>query len=83
MNFDSKYRYNKSTITWQQAGGDPFRNAEVTFSGTQARVEIKLNLKLSGSCTYQGRSGNCSGTLTGRSVAVVKATEKPLNVRWL
>ena len=83
MNFDSKYRYNKSTITWQQAGGDPFRKSEVTFSGTQARIEIKLNLKLSGSCTYQGRSGNCSGTLTGTSVAVVKATEKPLKVKWL
>ena len=83
MNFDSKYKYDKSTITWQQSGGDPFRKSEVTFSGTQARVEIKLNLRLTGSCTYQGRSGNCSGTLTGTSVAVVKATEKPLNVKWL
>jgi hypothetical protein len=83
MNFDSKYKYTKSTITWRQAGSDPFRKSEVTFSGTQARIEIKLNLKLSGSCTYQGRSGNCSGTLTGTSVAVVKATEKPLNVKWL
>jgi hypothetical protein len=83
MNFDSKYKYDKSTITWRQAGGDPFRKSEVTFSGTQARIEIKLNMKLSGSCTYQGRSGNCSGTLTGTSVAVVKATEKPLNVKWL
>ncbi len=83
MNFDSKYRYDKSTITWRQAGGDPFRKSEVTFSGTQARIEIALNLKLTGSCTYQGRSGNCSGTLTGRSVAVVKATDKPLNVKWL
>jgi hypothetical protein len=83
MNFDSKYRYDKSTITWRQAGGDPFRKSEVTFSGTQARIEIELNLKLTGSCTYQGRSGNCSGTLTGRSVAVVKATDKPLNVKWL
>jgi hypothetical protein len=83
MNFDSKYKYDKSTITWRQAGDDPFRKSEVTFSGTQARIEIKLNLKLSGSCTYQGRSGNCSGTLTGTSVAAVKATEKPLNVKWL
>jgi hypothetical protein len=83
MNFDSKYRYNKSTITWRQAGGDPFQKSKVTFSGTQARIEIKLNLKLSGSCTYQGRSGNCSGTLTGTSVAAVKATDKPLDVKWL
>jgi hypothetical protein len=83
MNFNSKYKYNKSTITWQEAGSDPFRKAKVTFSGTQARIEIALNLKLSGSCTYRGRSGNCSGTLTGTSVAVVKATEKPLDVKWL
>jgi hypothetical protein len=83
MNFDSKYKYSKSTITWQEAGSDPFRKAKVTLSGTQARIEIALNLKLSGSCTHQGRSGNCSGTLTGTSVAVVKATEKPLNVKWL
>jgi hypothetical protein len=83
MNFTSKYRYNKSTITWQQAGSDPFRKAKVTFGGTQARIEIPLNLRLSGTCTHQGRSGNCSGTLTGTSVAVVKVTEKPLNVKWL
>ena len=51
MNFDSKYNYNKSTITWQEAGSDPFRKPAVTFSGTQARIEIPLNLKLSGSCT--------------------------------
>ena len=62
---------------------DPFRKPKITFDGTQARIEIPLNLKLSGSCTYQGRSGNCSGTLTGRSVAVVKVTTKPLKVDWL
>jgi hypothetical protein len=83
MKFDSKYRYNKTTITWRQAGSDPFRKPKVTFGETQARIEIPLNLRLSGSCTHQGRSGNCSGTLTGRSVAVVKVTEKPLRVKWL
>src|SRR5215203_752679 len=83
MKFDSKYRYNKSTITWRQAGSDPFRKPKVTFGETQARIEIPLNLRLSGSCTHHGRSGNCSGTLTGRSVAVVKVTEKPLRVKWL
>ena len=83
MNFESKYSYNKSTITWRQAGNDPFRKAKVTLSGTQARVEVPLNLRLTGSCTYQGRSGNCSGKLTGMSVAVVKVTTKPLNVKWL
>ena len=83
MNFNSKYKYNKSSISWQETGSDPFQKAKVTFSGTQARIEIALNLKLSGSCTYRGRSGNCSGTLTGTSVAVVKATEKPLDVKWL
>jgi hypothetical protein len=81
--FKSKYEYNKSTITWQKAGGDPFRKPAVSFSGTQARVEVPINLKLSGSCTHQGRSGNCSGTLTGKSIAVVKVTSKPLKVRWL
>ena len=45
MKFDSKYRY-KSTITWRQAGGDPFRKPKVTFGGTQARIEIPLNLRL-------------------------------------
>jgi hypothetical protein len=83
MNFESKYSYNKSTITWRQVGSDPFRKAKVSLGGTQARVEIPLNLRLSGSCTYQGRSGNCSGELTGRSVAVVKVTTKQLNVKWL
>jgi hypothetical protein len=81
--FNSKYRYNKSTITWRQNGDDPFRKPAVSFSGTQARIEIPINLKLSGSCSYQGRSGNCSGTLTGKSVAVVKVMGKPLKVRWL
>jgi hypothetical protein len=83
MNFESKYSYNKSTITWRQVGSDPFRKAKVSLGGTQARVEIPLNLRLTGSCSYQGRSGNCSGKLTGRSVAVVKVTTKQLNVKWL
>jgi hypothetical protein len=83
MNFKSKYSYDKSTITWQQRGNDPFPKAKVSLNGTQASVEIPLNLRLSGSCTYQGRSGDCSGELTGKSVAVVKVTTKPLSVKWL
>jgi hypothetical protein len=81
--FKSKYSYNKSSITWRQAGKDPFRKPSVTFSGTQARVQVPIDLKLSGSCSYQGRSGNCSGSLTGTSVAVIKVTAKPLKVKWL
>ncbi|HEX7210283.1 MAG TPA: hypothetical protein VF241_05145 [Propionibacteriaceae bacterium] len=81
--FKSKYSYNKSSITWRQAGKDPFRKPSVTFSGTQARVQVPIDLKLSGSCSYQGRSGNCSGSLTGTSVAVIKVTTKPLKVKWL
>jgi hypothetical protein len=80
--FTSKYKYNKSTITWRRAGGNPFGKPAVTLSGNQARIEVPINLKLSGSCTYQGRSGNCSGNLTGRSIAVVKVTSKPLKVKW-
>ena len=57
--------------------------AKVTLSGTQARIEIPLNLRLTGSCTDQGRSGICSGKLTGMSAAVVKVTTKPLTVKWL
>ena len=83
MKFESKYSYNKSTITWRQVGSDPFRKAKVSLGGTQTRVEIPLNLKLTGSCSYQGRSGNCSGELNGRSIAVVKVTTKRLNVKWL
>ena len=81
--FKSKYSYNKSSITWRQAGKDPFRKPSVTFSGTRARVQVPIDLKLSGSCSYQGRSGNCSGSLTGTSVAVIKVTAKPLKVKWL
>jgi hypothetical protein len=81
--FRSKYSYNKSSITWRQAGKDPFRKPSVTFSGTRARVQVPIDLKLSGSCSYQGRSGNCSGSLTGTSVAVIKVTAKPLKVKWL
>jgi hypothetical protein len=81
--FKSKYSYNKSSITWRQAGKDPFRKPSVTFSGTQARVQVPIDLKLSGSCSYQGRSGNCSGSLKGTSVAVIKVTAKPLKVKWL
>ena len=83
MNFKTKYSYNKSTITWRQAGNDPFEKAKVTFSGTQARIEIPLDLRLTGSCSDQGRSGICSGKLTGTSAAVVKVTAKPPTVKWL
>ena len=83
IKFESKYSYNKSTITWRQVGSDPFRKAKVSLGGTQARVELPLNLRITGSCSYQGRSGKCSGELNGRSVAVVKVTTKRLNVKWL
>jgi hypothetical protein len=82
MKFSSKYSYDKNTITWRQAGGDPFKDASLNVSGTQVRIEIPLNLKLSGSCTYKSRSGNCTGTLTGTSVAIVKLTTKPPSVKW-
>jgi hypothetical protein len=83
MNFDTKYSWNKSTIAWRQAGNDPFEKAKVTFSGTQARIEIPLNLRLTGKCTGQGRSGICSGKLTGTSAAAVTVTTKPPTVKWL
>jgi hypothetical protein len=83
MNFKSKYSYDKSTIRWRQVGSDPFRKPKISLSGTQASIEVPLNLRLTGSCTYQGRSGNCSGELTGKSVAVVKVTTKQLSVKWL
>jgi hypothetical protein len=83
IKFDSKYSYKKSTINWQQVGGNPFRKAKVTLDGTQARVEIPLKLKLTASCSSQGRAGNCSGTLSGKAVAFVKVTSKPLEVKWL
>jgi hypothetical protein len=83
IRFESKYSYKKSTINWRQIGSDPFRKAKVSFGGTQARVEIPLNLRLTASCTDEGRSGTCSGTLTGKAVAVVKVTSKPLEVTWL
>jgi hypothetical protein len=81
--FNSKYNYNKGSITWRQAGNDPFRKPAVTYSGTQARIQVPIDLKLSGSCTYQGRSGNCSGNLTGTAIAVVNVTNKPLKVKWM
>jgi hypothetical protein len=81
--FHSKYKYKKSSITWQQAGNDSFRKPAVTYSGTQARIQIPINLKVSGSCTYQGRSGNCSGTLTGTAIAVLNVTDKRLKVKWM
>jgi hypothetical protein len=81
--FRSKYKYRKGSITWRQAGNDPFRKPAVTYSGTQARIQVPIDLKLSGSCTYQGRSGNCSGTLTGTGIAVLNVTDKPLKVKWM
>ena len=54
MKFESKYRYTKSTITWRQTGSDPFRKPKITLSATQARIEIPLSLKLSGSCYLSG-----------------------------
>jgi hypothetical protein len=81
--FNSKYKYNKSSITWRQAGNDPFRKPAVTYSGTQARIQVPINLKLSGNCSYQGRSGNCSGNLTGTAIAVLNVTDKPLKVKWM
>jgi hypothetical protein len=83
MSFNPKYHYTKGTVTWRQAGRDPFRKPKITFSETQVRIEIPLDLELSGSCTSPDRSGTCSGKLTGKSVAVVKVTSKPLKVDWL
>jgi hypothetical protein len=83
MSFNPKYHYTKGTVTWRQAGSDPFRKPKITFSGTQVRIEIPLDLKLSGSCTSPDRSGTCSGKLTGKSAAVVTVTTKPLKVNWL
>jgi TIR domain len=82
QNFSPTYSYDESTITWRQAGSDPFQRPAVSFRGTQARIKISLNLKVSASCTNQGRSGTCTGTLTGTSVGVVKMRTTPLRVEW-
>ena len=82
MKFDSKYRYTKSTITWQQTGSDPFRKPKVSFSGTQAQIQIPLNLKLTGSCRHQAdpETALASSPEVGRCG---QGATKPLNVRWL
>ena len=54
MKFESKYNYNKSTITWRQVGSDPFRKAKVSLGGhtgpcrASAQLEDHWQLLLSG-----------------------------------
>jgi hypothetical protein len=80
---NSKYKYVKSTIRWSQTGKDPFRTAKVQLLAGVARVDINIKLKLSGSCTFEGRSGTCSGTLTGDARALASVLKRPVTVRWL
>ncbi len=77
------HKYRKNSVNWTQTGGDPFDKTKFGYANGEASVSVPLRVKLSGSCTFSGNSGTCSGTVTGTAVAVGKVTGKSVKVRWL
>jgi len=78
------YRFRSGSTTWRQVGSDPFRKPKVELSGASAQVRIPLRVRISGPCTYQGRSGyTCSGRVTGDALAAIRLDRPKLSVVWL
>ena len=80
---NSAHKYRANSVKWRQTGSDPFDKAKFGYGNGEASVSVPLRVKLSGSCTFSGNSGTCSGTITGTAVAVGKVTGKSVKVRWL
>ena len=80
---NAAHKYRKNTVKWTQTGGDPFDKAKFGYGNGEASVSVPLRVKLSGSCTFSGNSGTCSGTVTGTAVALGKVTGKSVKIRWL
>ena len=77
------HKYRANSVKWRQSGSDPFDKAKFGYGNGEGSVSVPLRVKLSGSCTFKGGSGTCSGTITGTAVAVGKVTGRSVKVRWL
>lgn len=78
------HKYRANAVKWAQRGSaDPFDKSKFNYGDGEASVTVPLKVKLSGSCTFDGGSGTCSGTVTGTAVAIGKVTGKSVKVRWL
>ncbi len=81
---NSTYRFINGAVNWRQVGGDPFRKARISYSDVGgAVVSIKLNVRISGDCRFDGQRGTCRGTVTGTGVGQLRLTRSPLKFDWL
>ena len=80
---NSVYRFRNGSANWRQLGADPFSKPNVQLSGRSARVRIPLRVRISGSCTFSGTSGTCTGNVTGSGVASIRLDREKLSVVWL
>lgn len=82
---NTTYRFINGTVRWRQTGSNPFNKARITDDSVRggAALSIPLRVRLSGDCRVNGRSGTCTGTVTGTGVGRLNLTRSPLKFDWL
>ena len=77
-----KYTFSNGTVKWTRQGSDPVKKPRAYPSSSAISYSVKVDLQLKGRCSYQGRTGTCTGTLTGTAVARADVSASKVKVRW-
>jgi hypothetical protein len=79
------FNFKDSTVRWTRKGSDPFKKIKPSYlDATTVQYLVERDLALRGTCTSQGRTGTCTGTLKGGNVQVeARLSGSNIKVEWL
>ena len=77
------YKFKKGTVDWSRKGKDPVKKPKATTYSTYTIYSVKIDLALKGTCTSGGRTGTCTGSLTGgTALARAEYSASKVKVSW-
>lgn len=79
---NSSFKFKDGSVTWKRKGSDPVKKP-ITEVGTNViRYSVRVDLTLKGRCTSGGRTGTCSGSLSGTALARADVSANKVKVSW-
>lgn len=80
---NSAYKFKNGTVKWTRKGKDPVKKPKAATYSDYTIYSVKIDLALKGTCTSGGRTGTCTGSLTGgTALARAEFSANKVKVSW-
>lgn len=77
------YKFKNGTVSWSRKGSDPVKKPLTNVYSTYVIYSVKVDLELKGTCSADGRTGSCKGSLTGgTALARADVSGSKVKISW-